>query len=664
VRFIQSICLALLALGLVATDANAHGGSFRGPPGGVPPGLRPPSDPEPPPPPPSDPSPPGGPTTGGDDPTGPITPEGLGGPSSGGDGPPQLPTSGPTGAGNRPKTGRSLTFESWRYWWGYNKERILNLRKNLAKNSVSSGSALAFGDTDAPVSAARRITRIDTDRIVEALRASLNRADDHEDIHGGALVALGKVGSAEFIPAFQAAMHNRYKTDSGKRIDFGYQATESAVLALGLLRDLDETQKTAVREICLRAIEDDKLRTRERTWAAVVLGLQRDKKAIGPLFDLLDRKYSDDNIPAGILAGIGLIGDESIAPELADALYTGRLRGKRLSPRVHSFVGYALLKIGHADEETMAKVRKALTRRSLGTIVKRTVAIAAGVLGSHGTDKEKARTVEALLKFIRKSPDPSSQNFAMIALSQIGTPKAIKALKGFAEDGRYGQRPFAALGLATMVFYRDEAAANGAEGLDPKVRRDIVNHLRKLSERSKAKDQKAAFYLARGIIKDKTAIEDLNAFASKRSEDPILRGYACLALGLIGTSSTESRDAIKTALRTRKSAELRMNAAVGLGLLHDPEVIPYLLQELEEAKSFAVHGQLVQAIGLIGDRAAIAPLTRILEDSRRPAQLRAMAVVGLGMIGDREQVPTLSRLASNYNYRATVPDLDELLFIL
>ena len=33
----------------VAEDANAHGGSFRGPNGGVPPGLREPSDPEPPP---------------------------------------------------------------------------------------------------------------------------------------------------------------------------------------------------------------------------------------------------------------------------------------------------------------------------------------------------------------------------------------------------------------------------------------------------------------------------------------------------------------------------------------------------------------------------------------------------------------------------------------
>ena len=41
-----------------------------------------------------------------------------------------------------------------------------------------------------------------------------------------------------------------------------------------------------------------------------------------------------------------------------------------------------------------------------------------------------------------------------------------------------------------------------------------------------------------------------------------------------------------------------------------------------------------------------------------------MAAVGLGMIGDLRELPALARLSKNYNYRASVPDLDELLFIL
>ena len=52
------------ALLWIGESVYAHGGAFRGPNGGVPPGLRVPGDPEPPPPPPSDPPGPGGPTTG------------------------------------------------------------------------------------------------------------------------------------------------------------------------------------------------------------------------------------------------------------------------------------------------------------------------------------------------------------------------------------------------------------------------------------------------------------------------------------------------------------------------------------------------------------------------------------------------------------------------
>ena len=45
------LALVLGIVGYIADCADAHGGSFRGPNGGVPPGLREPSDPEPPPPP-------------------------------------------------------------------------------------------------------------------------------------------------------------------------------------------------------------------------------------------------------------------------------------------------------------------------------------------------------------------------------------------------------------------------------------------------------------------------------------------------------------------------------------------------------------------------------------------------------------------------------------
>ena len=57
-------------------------------------------------------------------------------------------------------------------------------------------------------------------------------------------------------------------------------------------------------------------------------------------------------------------------------------------------------------------------------------------------------------------------------------------------------------------------------------------------------------------------------------------------------------------------------------------------------------------------------LIEILDNTSRPDATRAMAAVGLGMIGDLLEVPRLSRLSKDYNYRASVADLDELLYIL
>ena len=92
--------------------------------------------------------------------------------------------------------------------------------------------------------------------------------------------------------------------------------------------------------------------------------------------------------------------------------------------------------------------------------------------------------------------------------------------------------------------------------------------------------------------------------------------------------------------------------------------VKLLLEELRSAKSFAEQGQLITAIGTIGDHTAIDPLVEILDSKSAQPMTRAMAAVGLGMIGDLRALPALSRLSKNYNYRASVPDLDELLFIL
>jgi len=664
------LAMVLAVFGILASDAYAHGGSYRGPNGGVPPGMREPSDPEPPPPPPSDPGTPGGPTTPSDPNPAPTTP-GDQGHSTPGDAPPPAPTA-PTAGPKRKATTKTLTFESWRFWWAYNNDDILNLKQHIYSAKTSSSSPLFFSskkDEENRRSAQRPTERAIVRTIIPALMRSLNRKGDHEDIHGGALVALGKIGTANYIPLFDDALNGRYKTDKGVAIKFGPQATESAVLALGLLPKLDEAGQEAARNAALEAIGNDDLRRRDRTWAAVALGLQQDKKAIRPLIEFLENKrnrYADQNIPCGIVAGLGLIGDPVVLDDLIEGLRNGKLFGRdiRNKDRIRAFCGFAIGKIG--DPRGLPAVLDILKSRSAGRIIRRSAVIAAGILGAKASPEMKDETVKVLRSFVAKrAKDPSGENFGIIALSQVGTEKAFRELIQIAENGKYGQRPFAGLALATQVFYRRQAAAAGkGEPMDKDLENKIVATLRKLSDKYKDSDTKSAFMLCRGLIKDKTAIDELVKIASKKSTAPTLRGFCCVALGLIGDAREDVKDALKLSLAERKSTDLRRDAATGLGLLKDAEVTKLLLAELKRAKSFAVQGQLITAIGTIGDHTAIQPLVDILDNKGQPSQTRAMAAVGLGMIGDLRALPALSRISKNYNYRASVKDMDELLFIL
>ena len=648
----RTILFALFATSL----AWAHGGSFRGPPGGVPPGLREPGDPEPPPPPPSDPGPPLPPKSGGDDPAPPDTgrdpshdPE-----SGGGNGP--APVVNP----KNPQAGRGrtvqLTYESWRYWWGYNSDDILNLKAHVRADGPTSASVITFatGEDEENRRRADMPTRKEVQAtVLPALLRCIERPSDHEDVHGGSLVALGKIGWAAGISSFEAAMRNRFRNGRGVKVDFGPQATESACLALGLLPDLDDAQREVVRRICLEAVADESLRTRERCWAAVCLGLQRDREAVPALLKLLDGRHPDDNVPAGILAALGLIGDPSVREPLEKVLRDGNV-----SDRIRSFAAYALGKVG--DPKALPACLEAVSSRRLAAPARRSAILAVGMLAPVAEPEARDDAVQALVKYVRRPADPTSGNFALIALSRIGTEKAIHALMDQAENGRYGQRPFAALGLGTMVHYRDRVPG----ALDPRLRESIVARLAQLSRKFKDADTRSAFLLARGLVKDKDAIEELVHVVSKRNTDPSLRGYACVSLGLVGDARREVKEALMLALSERADADLRSSAATGLGLLHDAGAVPWLLDELKKAKSFAVQQQLIMAIGKIGDRKALDPLVNILDDLSQPSQTRAMAAVGLGMVADPRELPALSRLAKDYNYRASVPDLDELLYIL
>jgi HEAT repeat protein len=572
-----------------------------------------------------------------------------------------------------------VTYESWRFWWAYNNDEILRLKSRL-DGSVSSSPLALFDTLRNPSN--RRMPQRATIHLLEtvvgpALARRIEDPREHEDVRGGAIVARGRIGKAAFVPDLGRILRNDYRNARGEKVECGGVSTESAALALGLLPGLAPEEVAAVRDTCLRAVADESLRTRERTWAAVSLGLQRDRDAVPALFRILtESRFADENVPCGILAGIGLAGPgagDCLVPDgrggeqpLLGALIEAfepaaeRLGRLDLTDRIRSFVGYALAKMERPD--ALDGVLRALRSRRAGLIHRRSAAIAAGALGAVAPPEAQERAVAALRAFLGKSNgDRSGENFAVIALSQVGTADALRTCLGVCAEGTNDRRAFSALGLATRLLLRERA---GAGGTDAALRGEFVDLLRRLSERVKDRDTVAALFLARGMLRERTAIDPLLLVAGDPGRDPVLRGYACVSLGLLGDASPRVKETLRLALRDRKSSELRSDAATGLGLLRDADVVRTLLEELRSAKSLAVKAQVIQAIGTIGDHSAIEPLVGILEDPGENEGTRAMAAVGLGMIGDLEEIARLARLSKNYNYRASVRDIDDLLYIL
>jgi len=527
-----------------------------------------------------------------------------------------------------------LSFESWRFWWAYNNDGI-------------GGRASLRTPLDPRARAA----------LLSPLLRSLGRPDDHEDIHAGALVALGRIGAVEHAPLFRDAALDELRGRGGRRIHLGLQASEAGVLALGLLpvsAGGGEFIDGALAEI----VGSERLRSRERVWGAVGLGLRRDRQAIKTLRRLLAMEPGNEDLTAGLLCGLGLIGDPAVVPDLNAAFESGVLCGRQTSDTVRAFVGYAIAKL--ADARSLAAAARVTATSAAGPLARRSAVIALGTCCATASDSQRAEAVHALERFVAAGPgDPSERHFAIIALGRIGTEPALRHLIALTRDGVGCQPEFACLGLATHVFDADRRG-----GMDPKLREEIVAALREGTLVHKAPEPRAAFLLGLGLVKHRDSVAELAVAATKGGTDPLLRGGACVALGLIGEASPRVMEALTLALRETSSVDLRIDAATAIGMLRDASALPMLLDMFGRTRAFSVQAAIVRAIGMIGDASAIAPLAAVLDDTAASEQSRALAAAGLGLLGDPGPTPALGRVAKDYNYRASVPDLDELLFTL
>lgn len=669
-------------LPLVCSVALAHGGSYQGPPGEVPPDSREPSDP---PPPPEGGAPgtpggqdPGGPTTGGGDVDGPTTGGDGGGTPGGGPGGGAPPAGGPgggvtSGGGGRRGTA-AVGFEDWQYWWAHNRHELLPLRSMLVAARGPSSGLKAHGTGN--VAGSGSAVRLATDAVIAAdvvplLRERLADADEHFDVRSAAALALAKIGDLNAVESLVALARGEGRPHK--------VVVESAALALGLL----ERDDAAVRETLVEIATD---RSRggsfARPFAAVALGFQpaTGTRAAGvrdALVGILSGREPGEDVKPACLLALGLRGDASALPVLLRIVRTRRAADG--APELSDLeVGHAIQALGRVGaaggpdvgDAAVIDALHALAARpkDVSTHEHRAAVIALGRVAPAASPKALERAVAVLVRIAEDSDDAQARHYALIALGRVGadarTPdlsrrECVDSLGRVLAKGRPQNlvRPYAAMGLALVG--RGLAAA-GRPVDDESIRRPI----RSAFEESREPAVRSAYALASGLLRDHRAADPLLAVLEDGRANAKLRGFAALALGLLRDG--RAAQVVRELATEATDRDLQVNAATAAGLLGDPRAVDDLVKVLSDPdRSQYVLGSAANALGTMGDERAVAPLCAIVRDAKRyPDLTRALAVVALGRLGDRREVPTLGRLGTGFDYRAYVAATRELLTIL
>jgi HEAT repeat protein len=585
-------------------------------------------------------------------------------------------------------TGPDLT--TWEFWWGFNKDPYLNLKAAIYEGTASGSDSffLGQGQTNQAKNALKPSEQAIREKIVPALKEALEK-ERANDIVTGALIALGKIGdvkngddgSSEFEPIIR-----KFLKDANQEI------AETAAVALGILANDASVQ--VLKELAndtkegREAVGSTEVKYRTRAFAAYGLGLIGNRTAKNEvrqeiargLIDILQKPdTATRDIKVAALISLGLVPidvDHSEGVETKTDNTASRQSEIKYIKHFFQDVNQHYLVRAHAPtalarllKDAPADLREDIAKMLLTAIdehskekdeVQQSCVLALGQIGDAGKDKLNS-DIRAALMTLSKNGDEQSKNFTMIALAQVGgRGKGDEYDKGRSEvrnfllqtltAGKSHLRPWA--GLSIGVMERELIDNNETPSTDAK------QTLRSVLREAKSPDQVGSCAIGVGICKDSEAKE----MVSKKLDDTsevTAKGYLCVSLGLMDAREKDTVKKIQAIVRDSKyKPDLLKQAAIGLGLLGDKDLVPELVTMLEEAKGMASQAALASALGFIGDSRSIDPLVAMLKRKEGITDTaRGFAAVALGIVADKEPLPWNSKISTNINYRANTPTL-------
>jgi HEAT repeat protein/uncharacterized protein YegL len=534
-----------------------------------------------------------------------------------------------TGSGRKRAGPPPITFDTWEFWWGYNKDELLGLRSGLIGRTLAEDVMVK--------------------RVLPLLEAIADDRNIHFHIRQQAILALGKLGSTRPGVTERIAKRLVQAVDGdGIRGD----VRECAVLALGLLQSRHES---IVDALLVKLADDKDESPRIRAHAALVLGLLR----IGgehPRYDVVIEAFrsilktsKDIDLRVSVIMAMGLSGDASLVPELSTMVRDRRASKLEVSDLEAAHAAEALGRIlaespALATQDLVDVLKPTMVNAMTSTA--RSSAIAYGRFGARvGVDPKVLENMVSVLEFIVKKGENQAANFALISLGRIGgacgdsklRTRILGLLKMGMRKGPYTAKPFAALALGLM-----------GRSLPAESREAIRFEFREFRGNPRNRGGHA---IALGLLRDRKSTPGLQAVLADMRADKRLRGACALALGMI--NDPKAAEVLGAVLEKKSSRDLRVDTTMAVGLVDPGRASPILLRLLRRPRS-SLYVQTGCAAGLaqIGDPASIEKLIALFEDESVQDLNRATAVATLGILADEREVPILRRLTTDVNYRA------------
>ncbi|MFT7664637.1 MAG: HEAT repeat protein, partial [Planctomycetota bacterium] len=498
---------------------------------------------------------------------------------------------------------RSTYSTAWQEWWQFNGDPYLRLRTLVSGLSSTTGGGTqiearqGYGPTSGQIQAT----------VVPALRAALMAADN-TDVVRGAMIALARIGKSNELPGLTLDQTAKFYLKEDHQ-----PSTESALIALGLRADASSVDLllNLVRnnEAGQELRDDQSVDSRTRVFATYALGLLSrradDPKLSAKIGRELTRCFVTDEtatfeMHVAMMLSLGLAPDDECDGEIAVDLTSLSDKEAHLcrGTQIAALVDY--FEDTERPYELRAHAAVPLARLALNASEPYKMAIA----------KVLQEPLES-----RSKEHPSVRHSCVVALGVLGDSD---------ED-------------PTDQAIRETLFSSASRGKDLLQRLSMVS-LAKVAARVGDSDNTGS-----GLRKVQKFLS--KKLASGRGD---IRSWAAMALSILGhdhnRETAEIPEGITNILRdslNARSEDRAAASALAIGVLRDYDSYSSLLKHIGPKEAAHVRSYSALALGMIGAREAIEPLTKLVSEEDLSPMVLGSASIALRLLGHREAASTL-----------------------